>query len=450
MKNMNKVAVLKTLGVIFSFTLLQGCGDSYPEVGKFSGGNFSAKNISQYSTVYALEPSEFENWKSKLEEFKDLSALSESELLALQHTFSQSPLIKKSFASKPLLVAEKLDLDKVSETEYGLTAKETEQVKSAIVKLKQAITDLENEKNKADNATNELIRIKSEIIAEREGLLSHFNTLKTQSAELFKQYSKKDTGSYKAPKDEVLKGKPFDYISLKQENMSCRDYAISKNKWQKERYQTYLYSNPIKVGDKTYCPIFKTMGNKTSKRKALLANLSEADKSLLMKTATANVIYKRRKSELKKKERNVYRDNPNLAQATKGFNFKQKHQLSSLIAKEKQANQKLAQLALVTKEKIKEHKIKQMTALLERAKSYYLFESLQNELKKESVIQPDGTFTLQSGSDYYLIEVDPTQKTRPRAAQYALVRMDQFKNKELVTINSDAFFSFSDLSNITL
>lgn len=98
--------------------------------------------------------------------------------------------------------------------------------------------------------------------------------------------------------------------------MSCRDYAISKNKWQKERYQTYLYSNPIKVGEKTYCPIFKTMGNKTSKRKALLSNLSEADKSLLMKTATANVIYKKRKSELKKKERNVTRDNPNLMQAT--------------------------------------------------------------------------------------------------------------------------------------
>ncbi len=447
---MNKVAVLKTLGIIFSFTLLQGCGDSYPEVGKFSGGNFSAKNISQYSTVYALEPSEFEDWKSRLEEFKDLSVLSESELLALQHTFSQSPLIKKSFASKPLLIADNLDLDKISETEYGLTAKKTEQINAAIVKIKQAISDLKSEKSKADNAINELGRIKSEIKAEREGLLSHFNTLKTQSAELFKQYTKKDTGSSKAPKDEVLKGKPFDYITFKEENISCRDYAISKNKWKKEKYQTYLYSNPVKVGEKTYCPIFKTMGNKTSKRKALLANLSEADKSLLMKTATANVIYKKRKSELKKKERNVTRDNPSLMQATKSYNFRHKQQLSNWIVKEKKANQKIDQLALVTKDKIKENKIKQMTALLERAKSYYLFESLQNELKKESVIQPDGTFTLKSGSDYYLIEVDPTQKTRPKAAQYALVRMDQFKNKELVTLTSDEFFSFSDLSNITL
>lgn len=145
---MNKVTTLKTLGAIFSFALLQGCGDSYPEVGKFSGGNFSAKNILQYSTVYALESSEFEDWKSKLEEFKDLSALSESELLALQHTFSQSPLIKKSFASKPLLIADNLDLDKISETEYGLTTKETEQVKAAIVKIKQAISDLESEKIK--------------------------------------------------------------------------------------------------------------------------------------------------------------------------------------------------------------------------------------------------------------------------------------------------------------
>ncbi len=46
---------LKALGVFFSFALLQSCGDNYPDIGKFNGGNFFAKNISKYSTVYTSD-----------------------------------------------------------------------------------------------------------------------------------------------------------------------------------------------------------------------------------------------------------------------------------------------------------------------------------------------------------------------------------------------------------
>ena len=445
-----KKDMIKSIGIASAFLFLTGCGNNYPEVGKFSGGKFGAKQVTEYSTVYSLEPGEFESWKEKLAELKDLSTFSESDLLKLQQDFSASPLIRKAFASKPLLVAEQLDLDSITTAEYGLTAKQIEDINSSLLNVKQQIEVLKDKKAKAEAAKIELERIKNEIKAEKDGLLTQFNTLKARSADIFKQYTKKDIGTAYPPKEIVLKGHPFDYVIYKKSDLPCREFAIGKNKWQKDRYQTYIYADKITVGEKSYCPIFKTMGSSKTTRKAIVAALTDTDKSLLRQAATANVKYKKEKKGLNTKERNVTRDNDAIYQLSKSFRYKDKRQLARLTENVNRANEKINQLSKVTKESIKAEKIKQLTALLERAKSYYLFENLHHGLKKESVIQPDGTFTLKSGEDFYLVEIDPTEMTQPNVAQYALIRMEQHRNQDMVAIEPDAFFAFSNLPQITL
>lgn len=438
--------------LVGSLLLLQGCGDSYPEIGKFQGSQFeSAKNLSQYSTVYSLDQSSFVDWKEARSDLQDLSKLSESDLLSLQKKFAKSPLIQKAFASKPLLVNESLDLNDVVNQEYGQITEQSEQVKSNLAKIEEAIAALNTKREKAEAAKIELTRIKNEFEAEENKLLNNFNTLKAQSAQIFKQFTKNDIGGRYEPTKIVEDSKPFDYVTYKEASgLSCKDYTISKNKWQKKRYQTYIYASPIKLGDKAYCPVFKTLGGKEAQRNAILAKLSDTDKSVLQQAATANVIYKKSKSDLRSKQRDVARNNPAIYETSKSFSYKEERELSKLVQATEQGKQKIAMLAQTTKEDIKANKVKQLTALLTRAKNYYLFESLQNQLEKESIIQPDGTFTLKSGEDFYLVEIDLSSKQDPSGAQYALIRMEQFKNKELVDLSSNEFFSFKDLSNITL
>ncbi|WP_448548727.1 hypothetical protein [Thalassotalea fusca] len=434
-----------------SLLLLQACGDSYPGVGKYEGNELAAaKSISQYSTVYALEPSSFAKWKEERSNLSDISKLSETELLELQQKFAKSSLIKKAFSSKKLLVTEVLDLEAFVDEEYGLTEQQKEKVKATLVDIEKAISQLHDKKVKADNAKVELERIKAEFEAEEKALLDNFNSLKRKSVQVFNRFTKADVGSRYEPSKTVGDGKPFDYLTYKSTDLSCKEYAISKNGWRKKSYQTYIYASPIKLAGKTYCPIFKTLGGKVAQREAILAKLSDADVSILKQAATANVKYKKLKSELRSKQRNVSRDNPALYETAKSFSFSDTRQLAKLERGVEQANQKLAVLAKTTKEGIKANKVKQLAALLERAKSYYLFEALQNQLEKESMIQPDGTFTLQSGEDFYLVEIDLSDKTQPSATQYALIRMEQFKNQELVPLSSKEFFSFSDLAGITL
>lgn len=438
--------------LVGSLLLLQGCGDSYPEIGKFQGGQFeSAKNLSQYSTVYSLEPSSFSDWKGERSDLQDLSKLAESDLLSLQKKFAKSALIQKAFASKPLLVNESLNLNEVVNQEYDLISEQSEQIKSQLVKIEDAIAALNAKKRKAEAAKIELTRIKKEFEAQENKLLGNFNTLKSQSAQIYKQFTKDEIGGRYEPTKIVDDGKPFDYVTYKEASgLSCKDYTISKNKWRKKHYQTYIYASPIKLGDKAYCPIFKTLGGKEAQRNAILAKLSDTDKSVLQQAATANVTYKKLKSELRSKQRDVARNNPAIYETSKSFSYRDERELSKLAQATEQGNQKLALLAQTTKENIKANKIKQLTALLTRSKNYYLFESLQNQLEKESIIQPDGTFTLKSGEDFYLVEIDLSSKRDPSATQYALIRMEQFKNKELVDLSSNEFFSFKDLSNITL
>ncbi|WP_435276382.1 hypothetical protein ACMAZF_05145 [Psychrobium sp. nBUS_13] len=117
---------------------------------------------------------------------------------------------------------------------------------------------------------------------------------------------------------------------------------------------------------------------------------------MLQQAATANVTYKKLKGEFRSKQRNVARNNPAIYEASKNFSYLDERKLSKLAQATEQGNKKIALLAQTTKEDIKANKIKQLTALLTRSKNYYLFESLQNQLEKESIIQPDGTFTLKS------------------------------------------------------
>jgi|GEM_PF-5103325 len=438
--------------LVGSLLLLQGCGDNYPEIGKFQGSQFeSAKNLSQYSTVYSLEPSSFNDWKDERSDLQDLSKLSESDLVSLQKKFAKSRFIQKAFASKPLLVNESLDLNELVNQEYGLIGEQSEKVKSKLSKIEDAIATLNAKKGKAEAAKVELTRIKKEFEAEQVKLLSNFSTLKAQSAQIFKQFTKNDIGGRYEPTKLIEDGKPFDYFVYKNSNeTSCKKYALTKYKYAKSKYITYLYGKPTKLGEKTYCPMFKTMGRKEEQRKAILAKLSDTDKSVLQQAATASVTYKKLKSELRSKQRNVTRNNPAIYETSKSFSYRDERELSKLAQATEQGNQKIALLAQTTKDDIKAKKVKQLTALLTRAKNYYLFESLQNQLEKESIIQPDGTFTLKSGEDFYLVEIDLSSKRDPSGTQYALIRMEQFKNKELVDLSSNEFFSFKDLSNITL
>lgn len=442
--------MVKSIGVACSLIFLQGCWDSYPEVGKLNDSKHFLKSISQFTTVYALEPSSFADWKEQQANLVNLSEFAEKDLIALRQEFLTSALVKEAFASKAMLVGKKLNLEQLVATEYEQTAKQVEQIQKVQLSAEKTIVAIQAKKAKADVATNKLEKIKAEINNERNALVSHYEALKTQSAEIFKHYSHKKLRIPYETKKHVLMGTPFSDMVFEGSKQSCKDYAMSKHKWNKEIYQSYVFASPVKIADKTYCPMFKTLGGKNTIRNAVFSQLTDADKSLLRQTATANVKRSRLGDELRQKASKIRQDHPALYQLSTSFDYRDERLLRHKSSELNKASEKLAKLGKVDKKNIKNKKLKQLTALLEKSKNYYLFESLQSQLEKESEVQPDGTFSLRSGGDFYLVEVDEAQKTRPNRTKYALIRMEHFKNKELVTLSADEFFDFSELAKITL
>ncbi len=441
---------LKVAGLVcLSFTL-QGCFDSYPKSGKFEGNHFiSSKYVAKSSNIFKVTPAMFADWKALEAELNDISTLTEPQLLDLRNKFVDSKYVDLNARKSNLLADANFDLDSIIDAEYQESQGNINKMKQALISIQPRYDELQAKKQRANDAKMKLDNIRSDIQRREDKLLNEFNQHNEKVVNVFKKFGPNDIGVATIPTTVIERASPYKvYEYRKPSAKSCREYMIENNRFDVKRFEAYIYSKRVTVQNKTFCPVFKTLGQTLEQQKQLFASLSETEKDLIRSAASSYAIYRKEKIALDTERNSVNRNNPALVLESRSFDFAEKHELNKLERTTQQGKDYIAKASAITKETIKKDKLTLLASQLERAKQYYLYGKLLENIEQESTIQPDGTFNLPSGSDFYIVKVGGDKA--PHNMLFALLRMEQFKNKERVDLKADEFFKFSQLSDIKL
>jgi hypothetical protein len=439
-----------SLVAVTSILVLQGCGDSYPELGKFrSASTLPVNKLSQHSAIYPIDSSTLESWKNEANRVKNVSELNDNEIMELRDQYSQSAIIQKFFPNSKGLTEKDFDIDKFVDDTYSERTSQTQEINARIESANNNIASLLEFKAQSEAALMKLNEIKAGYEEEEVALKKDYERLATESGKIFASFNSRDYGRSFNLAENVAKGNKFSYRVHKDTSMTCQEFLMSGQR-DKEKVMSYVFSPSITFKDKAFCPYFEMIGRTTKHKQKARSQLSEDQINTLSQAATAAIKKNKMSRILRAKQSNVYRDNPELTTTAKAFGRSEKSRVQSLNNMIKSGENSLQELAKITKEDIKSELVKSMARAIGRAKDLYLLGELHNKLTKESSIQPDGMFTLKSGEDFYLVEIDASSSANPAMSKYAVIRMEQFKNKDMVTLTSNEFFSLSDLENISL
>tara|TARA_Y100001956_G_C4114932_1_gene184391 strand:+ start:135 stop:1469 length:1335 start_codon:yes stop_codon:yes gene_type:complete len=430
-------------------SILTGCMESYPEQGKYEGTAFNTQFASKYAKVYSLNSAEFKEWKVEVAKYEKLSQDKES-LLTVREKFATSELVRTLFKDNPFLAKQSFNFKAHLETKSQEIQDETKVLERQISNLQNHIENLQKQKAKESSAKAALEQKKVELEEKILKLEASYNQLKAQASQIFTTFNPTDYGVRSNISSKVLDGKFFDYHTLSDNRVSCKDSMISGRKYKQKRYDAYVFAAPVTINNDTYCPYFKTPGSNSNHRAALRANLSEADLNIIRLASSANVSYIEGRYSIKKDIRNISKNNPDLAEQARSFKRSDENQLRRMLSQQKELEDLKLKLENVDLDELQTELLKELAESLSSAQPLYLYSELEKTISPISDIQPDGIFTLDKGQDYHLVVFDPAEKKRPQSVQFSLIRMAQYEDQKLVTINNDSFFNYAQLRAINL
>lgn len=436
---------IQKVGLVSLVTLLASCGDNYPKTGKWAGGIISPQQTAKYTTVYAIDPNDFNDWKSTQAQLKDLSSMSEDQLLAVKEEILTSQLVQENFNAK-LLLSKDYNIDEATNSALEHNKNTINNLKGELAKLEQSLTPLIQKKETSEAAVKQLEKVAVALKAETEAYKKEFHTLQEQVGEIYSQFTKKDTGSsYDDAKKRAMSKYAYNYDELKKADSTCEENIHSTRK-----SVANIFADKTQVGDKVYCAYFKSIGFMPNNQKKILAKLTDKDIALIKKAAVAKLLYSEYSDINNSKIRNIKNSHKKLYDESKSFSYKDKSKLNLLSLDKSKLTKQLEPLLQATEASARKQQIELLTDLLNKAKWHYLYEKLGDGLTVESQLQPDGNFSLESGEDYYLMVFDRSDKSKPHSMKFALLRMKEYENLAFVPVSPTNFFEISDLSGITL
>jgi len=429
--------------------VITGCGDNYPNNGQLSlkGSILGLQVVGHQGTVYRMDKNQFSRWKKTIDD-ANLDNLSQERLLSLREQFIQSSMINTAFSNQPLLTANPFNLTDHVDNEYAAIEDQRQTLSDQISQEQKSLNELESIFSQSKNAKSELRRIAAEYIARKKAL-------KTDVLEKIEIAKQSFSTLRLSPKE--IKSLQFNLgyrrglnnFELDDHTMSCKQ-RLKGTYRARHHAEHYIYAEPIAINNIVHCAYYKTGGQIAKIKKKMRAAFQAEHETQVKAAAIAKLKEIILGNTLAKKASTVKQDHPSLVKQSKMVTYEHRNTYSKAKKNIARLKQKLIELQGINRKYIADEMTKKLHSLLKQAQPYYRLETLQDYLEIESKIQPDGSFTLDSGEDFYLISIQPSKRNRPSSIKFGVIRMQKFKDKETAVLPVSQLFSFNQLTDITL
>lgn len=439
--------MLKKSIVFIALTLnLAACGGGDPITGKVQGNGQLVALISGNGAVYEVDTKKFEQWKT-LANRKDKLPESKTELLSLRSRYVTNELVQQQMSKSKFLSQQNFDFDAYVKDLSETGGEYMSELVDAEEEHKQYIASVKGKKTTSDQAKAELDAKKQALQEQLRQLDEAFNNSRVKAASYFSTFNNKDYRVRQSLEKEVAYPERYQKHSSKNPIESCEEFVSSKEPFSREKAKSWVYGEQWTYEGRNYCPYFIMPGYSAKDIAKLRAQLPSAAIEEIRNATGAYIRNLKNGSAIKSSLRNMQKDNPRLMGQINAFDGNDKWRYKRAEKALRNIEEKKAKLLSTPIEEIEQDALMQNRNELKKAEAFYILGNLYDSLEKASDVQPDGTFTIKTESNYLFI-VDMMKIPNPRSTEIAVLRVGEDRS-EPVTVTADDFFTYPNLPKIT-